>query len=286
MTEPAQLLSLTPPPPQVTCFEQAAPHGDVLCSQQFRDALVANGLRPDVADPATARIAAVEATASAPMAVSSIDVLGAPPPARSNTGRPQAGALCPVVRSLGHRSLLTVAQLCRAGGDVTPPTPPSGHCPAASTGRPAGVDLSPVVLAARAHKLEGDSRLVTEFAWPSFASSRFASGAFSALATLPPPMGLYGPGDGPPGPAQTMRPPSFESVKRPSYDACSEISLSGAWQPIAMRPSYDTAAPDLLSVSLQSRAHFEVRGPRPSAVLWAFLFEFFFSDRNCRPKSC
>ena len=37
---PPPLAPHRPPPLQVTCFEQAAPHGGVLCSEGFRDALL------------------------------------------------------------------------------------------------------------------------------------------------------------------------------------------------------------------------------------------------------
>ena len=250
----------------MTCFEQAAPHGGVLCSQQFRDALVASSERPTggpAASAATAPSSASAATAAASSTgaaglkrIFSLGFFGAPSPSRDGAG-PQGAALCPVVR---HKGLSAAAPLRRAGGDVALPLgqgPPSGQ---------AVVDLAPVTLTSYTHRLEGDPSRSTDLDWASFASLKLVSGAFSALASplLPALLGSS------PAPFLAARSSSVESVNAIGGDAGPEVSFSRTWRPTTgrmLRPSLDAraASPDHwqpdVSFKFPSQAHPEVRGP-------------------------
>ena len=230
------------PPLQVTCFEQAAPHGGVLCSQQFRDVLVTSGERPtsDPATPAAAGAAAsnassanAAASATAAGAVSagltrilSLGFLGAPPPPRAVAG-PQDAALCPVVR---HKGLSVAPPPCQASENAAPPSSPR---PATPPGQ-AYVDLAPVTLTSYTHGLEGDPDRSMDLGRPSFASSRFAGEAFSVLASplLP---GLHGS----PSPRLAARSPSIDAGNVVGGDAGAEAGPTWLWRPVSMRPSHD-----------------------------------------------
>ena len=87
----------TPPPhpPQVTCFEQAAPPGGVICSQAFRDALMDRGGGPlGACLPAAASVSAGR-RASRRRSTTGLDVIGALLAAQAGAGhqttRPDGG---------------------------------------------------------------------------------------------------------------------------------------------------------------------------------------------------
>ena len=264
----------------MTCFEQAAPHGGVLCSQQFRNALVAGGERltnyPTAAaasaTAATRRASAAGAAASDAATstgaaglvhILSLGFIGAPSSPRAVAG-PQDAALCPVVR---HSSPSSATPPCQDGGDVALP---SSSRPATPSGQ-AFVDLDPVTSTAHASELEGEADRGVEFSWPSFTSSRFVSGAFSALATPLLPALL-----GSPAPALASRSPSFESLKVLFGDVGAAVGPFCHWRPLrTMRPTLDAhTAPT--EVNFSSPVPPEVRGPLLYSP--ALFFPLYFTS--------
>ena len=125
--------------PQVTCFEQAAPPGGVICSQAFHDALVDRGGGPlGACLPAPAAVCAGR-RASRRRSAAGLDVIGALLAAQAGTGHQAKG------RPEGGRasSLSALAALFPAR------PPPSGA--GALPGR-ASIDVASLVPSARARE--------------------------------------------------------------------------------------------------------------------------------------